>query len=639
MNLQDIRLVPLQPAGTGRLARFAGVVVFVGEDATRIATATLLDTCRTHAANSDRQGGELVTKVAGILTRAKGADLPPFALIAQEGDGLAVAISGPIEVLVEQPAGPLRLGGGAPGTWVTSVAHDAAYASALPVGASLDAVGALVDLERGVVAAGGFVMLASGVSPGDLLAGVRAASVGTEPVGTATGGTATGATATGDITDQVSPPSGPPAPPALDEPAPRTGCSRYSRPDLAPWPKSRQPSRISPRPSRQPSRMSRRPPSWPNPKLPRRPLGWPCPRPADSLALAEPAMELPEPVALVEPAAEFAMAAPGGDEAASEAPVFSVIDVPEAPVFSVSETAAIAAAESGEDQGAPGDPTPSAEPSAPLPAPPEAESMPSWPPAPPFGAATEAPYLEPPPAPEPAMWPAAPFAAPSPIGAPPLAATRTLGALSRPRRAAVSPFRRRARPRDALPVDRHPRVGPAGAASTARRGTHGRRVDAQQPLAARLARPLGRFAARRCGSRRTAPARGLQPGFAGAAPAPRGTVRRLPPGTAGARAPGTASRGRRLSSRCPPSEPPADPRRRPPPRSEPRLGCRRPSHLRCPRRRCSPSPPLRRRNRPRPRPRRSRRREPGFRRHRRSPRAAHRPTGSSACSTPTRPRR
>ena len=48
MQLDDARLIPLQPVGAGRIARFDGVVCLVGDDPTRVSTAALFDACRTH---------------------------------------------------------------------------------------------------------------------------------------------------------------------------------------------------------------------------------------------------------------------------------------------------------------------------------------------------------------------------------------------------------------------------------------------------------------------------------------------------------------------------------------------------------------------------------------------------------------
>lgn len=171
MLLDDCRLVPLQPVGAGRIARFDGVVCLVGDDPTRVATAALFEACRTHRGD----GASLIQKVAGILTRAAGATLPPFAIVAQDGDALLLAVHGSVTVLAEQPGGPLRLGGGEVGTWATSRVLDAAYLSAVTAPAALGAVPALVDLHRGIAVADSFVVLAAGVSPGDVAGSAGAA--------------------------------------------------------------------------------------------------------------------------------------------------------------------------------------------------------------------------------------------------------------------------------------------------------------------------------------------------------------------------------------------------------------------------------------------------------------------------------
>ena len=75
----------------------------MGDDPTRVATAALFDACRNHHGD----GAVLVQKVAGILTRAAGATLPPFAIVAQDGDALLLAVHGSVTIVAEQPGGPL----------------------------------------------------------------------------------------------------------------------------------------------------------------------------------------------------------------------------------------------------------------------------------------------------------------------------------------------------------------------------------------------------------------------------------------------------------------------------------------------------------------------------------------------------
>lgn len=175
MQLDDARLIALGPIGTGRIARFAGIVCLVGDDPKRIATAALFDACRNHHGD----GAGLIQKVAGILTRAAGASLPPFAIVAQDDEALLVAVHGSVTVLAEQPGGPLRIGGGEIGTWATSRVLDAAYLSAVTADGALGAIPALVDLQRGVAVADSFVVLADGVAPGDVRSSDTAAPAAT----------------------------------------------------------------------------------------------------------------------------------------------------------------------------------------------------------------------------------------------------------------------------------------------------------------------------------------------------------------------------------------------------------------------------------------------------------------------------
>ncbi|MCC6438303.1 MAG: FHA domain-containing protein [Acidimicrobiales bacterium] len=207
MQLDDCRLIPLQPVGAGRLARFDGVICLVGDDPTRVATAALFEACRTHRG----EGSGLIQKVAGILTRAAGATLPPFAIVAQDGDALLLAVHGSVTVLAEQPGGPLRIGGGEVGTWATSRVLDSAYLSAVTAGSSLGAVPPLVDLHRGVAVADSFVVLVAGASPGDVASSDGVAHADRIPAGTADGA---------QPSRGAAPPAQPPAPPAPQSPAP-----------------------------------------------------------------------------------------------------------------------------------------------------------------------------------------------------------------------------------------------------------------------------------------------------------------------------------------------------------------------------------------------------------------------------------
>lgn len=164
MLLDRARLVPLQPLSRGRLARFEGSLCLVGEDPTRVASAALIDVCRTHRG----PGAELIEKVASMVQRAAGATLPAFVVVAQDGDALLVALHGPASVTVHQPAGPLQLDGSESTAWVTSRVLDAAALNAALVEGPPMAVPALVDLQRGVAVGDGFALLAEGVAPGDL---------------------------------------------------------------------------------------------------------------------------------------------------------------------------------------------------------------------------------------------------------------------------------------------------------------------------------------------------------------------------------------------------------------------------------------------------------------------------------------
>ncbi len=164
MLLDRARLVPLQSQSRGRVARFEGSLCLVGSDPTRVASAALFDACRTHRGT----GAELIEKVAAMVQRAGGAALPAFAIVAQDGDALLVAVHGPVYVMARQLAGLLELGGGGSGTWVTGRVQDVAALNATLVEGAPLSVPALVDLQRGVAVGDGFALLAEGVAPGDL---------------------------------------------------------------------------------------------------------------------------------------------------------------------------------------------------------------------------------------------------------------------------------------------------------------------------------------------------------------------------------------------------------------------------------------------------------------------------------------
>jgi len=167
MHLADARLVPVQPTAGGRLARYDQVICLVGDDPGRIGTTALFEACRTHHGDAR----SLVNKIAGIVERSAGS-LPPFVVVAGvvagDADGLLVAVHGTVEVTARQASGPLRLGGGDVGSWTTAEVLDAAYLWAAVPGGIHGPVPALVDLQRGVAPAAGFVLLPGGVTPSEL---------------------------------------------------------------------------------------------------------------------------------------------------------------------------------------------------------------------------------------------------------------------------------------------------------------------------------------------------------------------------------------------------------------------------------------------------------------------------------------
>jgi hypothetical protein len=230
MRLDDSRVIPLHGSGLGRVGRFNGVICLVSDDPARVATAALFDACRTHAGD----GSSLIRKVAGILTRAAGSRLPPFAIIAQDDEALLLAVHGSITVLAEQPGGPLRLGGGEPGTWATSRLLDAAYVSAMTGARALGPVPALIDLQRGVAAADSVVVLPAGVSPGDVTPRDEA-----EPAGQGAAGASSPAPSPASSPAPSPPPPSPehPAPPAPAPPPPAPAApARAAPPSAAPAP-------------------------------------------------------------------------------------------------------------------------------------------------------------------------------------------------------------------------------------------------------------------------------------------------------------------------------------------------------------------------------------------------------------------
>ncbi len=154
MNLDDARLVPA--AGESGLAvRHPGVVLYCAERQPADVVADLLGRCR-KAAMSDEPGVVLIRQLAGLVTGSTRESLPSFAAIASTNRGLAVLVTGQLEVEVVTEQGEEHLSGATSVTYVDRlVTGDCHRLSVHRPGDHPIEVADDLDLVQGVTAAGG----------------------------------------------------------------------------------------------------------------------------------------------------------------------------------------------------------------------------------------------------------------------------------------------------------------------------------------------------------------------------------------------------------------------------------------------------------------------------------------------------
>ncbi|MDD7928499.1 FHA domain-containing protein [Microbacterium thalli] len=172
--MAEVRYVPATGAEPWRVAAAPGALVALPPN---VSIPTIDAVWR-------RLGERGIGAVIEALTGAFGTSLaaiPDFVLVIVEGDGLRVAVRGPIELVVETEAGPVSVSGTGVSTWAERLVPTAQRASALFVGAADEA--ASLPLVDGVVPADAVSLDVSGARAGFRApaVAVAAAPVAPEP--------------------------------------------------------------------------------------------------------------------------------------------------------------------------------------------------------------------------------------------------------------------------------------------------------------------------------------------------------------------------------------------------------------------------------------------------------------------------
>lgn len=155
--MAEVRYVPATGAEPWRVASAPGAVVALPPN---VSIPTIDAVWR-------RLGERGIGVVIEALTGAFGTSLaaiPDFVLVIVEGDGLRVAVRGPIELVVETEAGPVSVSGTGVSTWAERLVPTAQRASAMFVGAADEA--ASLPLVDGVVPADAVSLDVSGSRAG-----------------------------------------------------------------------------------------------------------------------------------------------------------------------------------------------------------------------------------------------------------------------------------------------------------------------------------------------------------------------------------------------------------------------------------------------------------------------------------------
>jgi hypothetical protein len=147
--------------GQGLVGRSQHAVLFVGPHRARQAATVdrLLGLL-------DEHGPKLVRKTAALLGEAEGRDVPPFCLLADLGDDLAVVVHGNAAVRIRGRGREDRLSGADAITWVERRIEPGFDSIVVGMeGDDTDPEHQRVDLRQGVVQGGGIGLISSAVRP------------------------------------------------------------------------------------------------------------------------------------------------------------------------------------------------------------------------------------------------------------------------------------------------------------------------------------------------------------------------------------------------------------------------------------------------------------------------------------------
>ncbi|MEV0357704.1 FHA domain-containing protein [Nocardia sp. NPDC050697] len=144
--------------GTGLVARFGGVVVFLAD--ANAATDRILGAVRA-AADGERPGPAIAQRLAAVVF-AGSAEPPPFGVVAPNPDGTLLLLRGPVSAQLHGAEGLRTLAGERAFTWVDEIVREPVRTISVgPDEAFPLAVAAHSDLREGVVPGGGFVLRAA----------------------------------------------------------------------------------------------------------------------------------------------------------------------------------------------------------------------------------------------------------------------------------------------------------------------------------------------------------------------------------------------------------------------------------------------------------------------------------------------
>jgi hypothetical protein len=186
VRLDDARLVPI-PGTSGLTCRFPGVTLFVVATGAADVVGDLVERCRQAATAVPEAGVDagvtLARQVVQAVEATPPATRPDFAMVTATAQGPLVVVHGPVEVTaIDASADTVQVSGTdtsggcveqrLPSTVRSVTAAPAPAPPAEPAAGRSDAV----DLERGVVAASGFRLVASATVGDDTDQSTRSAT-------------------------------------------------------------------------------------------------------------------------------------------------------------------------------------------------------------------------------------------------------------------------------------------------------------------------------------------------------------------------------------------------------------------------------------------------------------------------------